>query len=165
MTDDNPDTADSDKSIDHFSKDGRRDLVMNHKSQKCPGNQSDSTCTHHRQVRHVKTSQNQTDHQNHEVIHTEKSLDRGQILPFPFCGGEKIQSSSRSTGGKQAIADTAYNAQNRATATNMTPRSRYILSELTFAERIFTIPQMIIVGISTGSITLHRIESLYLAEI
>ena len=51
------------------------------------------------------------------------------------------------------------------TATNMMPRSRYIISELTLAERRLTIPQMIAVGIRKGSITAHRIDSLYLTEI
>ena len=47
------------------------------------------------------------------------------------------------------------------TAANMMPRSRYMLSELTLAERIFTMPQITMVGNRTGSITPHWIESLY----
>ncbi len=51
------------------------------------------------------------------------------------------------------------------TATNMMPSIRYMTSELTLADRRFTIPQMIAVGIRKGSMTAHWIESLYLTEI
>ena len=50
------------------------------------------------------------------------------------------------------------------TATNIMPRSRYMTSEPTLADRKLTIPVMIAVGIKKGSITAHWIDSLYLSE-
>ncbi len=51
------------------------------------------------------------------------------------------------------------------TATNMIPSRRYMTSELTLADKRFTMPQITAVGIRKGSMTAHRIESLYLTEI
>ena len=39
------------------------------------------------------------------------------------------------------------------------------MSELTLADKRFTMPQITAVGIRKGSMTAHRIESLYLTEI
>ena len=114
MADDDPDPAYSDKGIDDFAEDSRGNFVMDYKSEQGARDQSRCPCAHHGQICQFQPSEDQADHQYHQIIETQECLDRGQVFLFSFRGGQKIQGSGRSAGCKQPVADAADDSQDRS---------------------------------------------------
>lgn len=87
---------------------------MDRKTKKGSRDQSRSSRTDHGQICQFQPSEDQADPQYHQIIETQKCLDRGQVFFFSFCRGQKVQCCCRSAGGKQSVADPADDTQNRS---------------------------------------------------
>ena len=112
MTDNDPDSSDADKGIDNFSENGRRNPVVDHKSEECPGQHGDDTGADHRQVRHVEPAEEKTDQKNYYIVYTEECLDRCQVFLFALGGGKQVKRCSGTARREQAVTDAADDAQN-----------------------------------------------------
>ena len=112
MTHNDPHPANADEGIYDLAKYRSGDLIVDHKAKKCAGEHSDDAGSDHREIRHIETTEEETDKKNYEIVDTEECLDGCQVFLFTFCGRQQIESRGGSAGGEEAVADAADDAQN-----------------------------------------------------